>query len=128
MDNLAIGVFVLLPVYAALLKLFYLGQHRYYVEHLVFATHLQTFTFLVFTLTLPISALEALPRFGAIAPFGNNALMLWIAVYHYLALRRYYAQGRIRTGIKFACLMTAYTALLLPTAMVVVFAATVLSL
>ena len=52
MDNLPIAMFVMLPIYALLLKIFYFGKHRYYVENLVFAAHLHTFAFLVFTVEL----------------------------------------------------------------------------
>ena len=52
---------------------------------------------------------------------------MWIGVYHYLALRRYFGEGRIRTALKFSVLMLFYSALLLPTALVVVLAVTVLN-
>ncbi len=127
MDNLAIGVFIMLPVYAGLLKLFYLRQHRYYVEHLVFSTQLHTFTFLIFTVLLVLPAgSEAGWVSGLIAQLSTG-MMLWIGVYHYLALRRYFGEGRIRTALKFSVLMLFYSALLLPTALVVVLAVTVLN-
>ena len=41
-------------------------------------------------------------------------LFLWLLVYHYLALRRYYGNGRLRTAIKWAVLTSAYCVLLIP--------------
>lgn len=41
-------------------------------------------------------------------------LFLWLLAYHYLALRRYYGNGRLRTAIKWAVLTSAYCVLLIP--------------
>lgn len=41
-------------------------------------------------------------------------LFLWLLAYHYLALRRYYGNGRFRTSIKWAVLTSAYCVLLIP--------------
>ena len=41
-------------------------------------------------------------------------LALWVPAYHYLALRRYYGNGRMKTAIKWAMLSGAYTILLIP--------------
>ena len=41
-------------------------------------------------------------------------LFLWLLAYHYLALRRYYGNGRVRTAIKWAVLTSAYCVLLIP--------------
>lgn len=42
------------------------------------------------------------------------ALFLWLLAYHYLALRRFYDNGRLRTAVKWALLTSAYMVLLLP--------------
>lgn len=128
MDNLAIGVFVMLPVYAGLLKLFYVGAQRYYVEHLVFATQLHTFTFLVFSVLVVLPEQSGTAWVDSLVAQVSTGLLLWIMVYHYLALRRYFGEGRIRTALKFAGLMGFYSVMLLPTALVIVLAVTVLSL
>ena len=41
-------------------------------------------------------------------------LALWVPAYHYLALRRYYGNGRVKTAIKWAMLSGAYAILLIP--------------
>ena len=41
-------------------------------------------------------------------------LFLWLLAYHYLALRRFYRNGRLRTTIKWAALTFAYAILLIP--------------
>lgn len=44
----------------------------------------------------------------------ESLLFLWLLAYHYLALRRYYGNGRLRTTIKWAILTSAYCVLLIP--------------
>ena len=44
----------------------------------------------------------------------NLLLFLWLLAYHYLALRRFYRNGRLRTTIKWAALTFAYAILLIP--------------
>ena len=41
-------------------------------------------------------------------------LFLWLLAYHYLALRRFYRNGRLRTTVKWAALTFAYVILLIP--------------
>src|SRR5579871_382648 len=50
LKNQSLITFLLVPVAALLLKLLYLGTRRLYIEHLVFAVHLQSF---MFALLLP---------------------------------------------------------------------------
>ena len=70
-------VFVLLPVFALLLKLLYIRRRRYYAEHFVFALHVHAFMFVMMTLivVLPWDIL-------------NLPILLWIAVYIWLAMKR----------------------------------------
>ena len=90
-------VFVLLPVFALLLKLLYIRRHRLYVEHFVFALHVHALAFLVFTLAL-------LARY----PFVSLAAYVGIAFYLLRAMRVVYGQGWGRTTAKFALLAFSY--------------------
>jgi hypothetical protein len=94
-------MFIILPLFAAVLKLLYLRRRRLYVEHFVFALHLHAFTFMMIALTLiiPGAAIEV-------------AAMLWIMVYTYLAMYRVYGQGVIGTAVKYLTLGMIYTILL----------------
>ena len=107
-DNAPVAVFILLPLYALLLKLIYWRRHKYYVEHLVFALHLHAFAFLVFS----VSAL--LPEEASASDSASNMLFGWFLVYYFLALRRYYGQSRRKTLLKYLILLGAYTALVTP--------------
>ena len=95
-------VFLLLPLFALLLKLLYVRRNRYYAEHFVFALHVHAFVFAMFTvmLILPWS------RFDFV-------FVLWIMVYVWLALRRVYQQGWVRTTLKWWTLGAVYSFFLL---------------
>lgn len=49
-DNWPTAMFLLLPVFALLLKLVYIRSKRFYVEHLVYALHLHSFAYLLFSI------------------------------------------------------------------------------
>ncbi|HEU0299605.1 MAG TPA: DUF3667 domain-containing protein [Longimicrobium sp.] len=100
-ENAPIGVFVMMPFSALILKLLYVRRKRFYVEHFVFALHVHSFAFLTGAVVLlsPWDLLDA-------------ALMVWFLVYLFLALKRVYAQGLIRTFVKYAALGVAYSVLL----------------
>lgn len=115
LDNLPLAMFVTLPAYALLLKVFFYSSGRYYTEHLVFAMHLHTFSFLVYTLTLVMPDTSILPGFfGETLEWVSTGLWLWVAAYSYLALRRYYRGGRFLTTVKWLVLGGCYAVLLIP--------------
>ena len=114
-DNLPLAMFVTLPAYALLLKVFFYSSGRYYTEHLVFAMHLHTFSFLVYTSTLIMPDTSILPGFlGETLEWVSTGLLLWVPAYSYLALRRYYRDGRFLTTIKWLVLGGCYVVLLIP--------------
>jgi hypothetical protein len=126
MDNLGVGMLVMLPVYALLLKLFYPFRKRYYVENLVFSTHLHTFIYIVFMAQMLVSVRSGIGWLDSGLGLLTNALTAWILAYHYLALRRYFGEGRWPTAFKFGILLILYFLLLMPTAFLLVLAVTVL--
>ncbi len=101
-SNLPIAMFFLLPLYALILAVFYIRRKRFFVEHLVFAIHVQTFVFMAYTVSL------LLPRTGSIGWIGPVFLLI---PYPYLviALRRYYGDGWVRTVAKSIGVLTLYS-------------------
>ena len=91
-------MFLLLPLFAGILKLLYIRRRRLYVEHFVFALHLHAFVFLTFAAQVVID----LPVVEALAA-------LWTAVYAYLAMHRVYGQGWFRTAVKYVLLGFTYS-------------------
>lgn len=90
-------VFLLLPVFALLLKLLYVRCDRYYAEHFVFALHTHAFTFVTFTLML-------------LVPWDvvDTILFFWMVVYVWIAMRTVYRQGVVLTTFKWWVLGWSY--------------------
>ena len=101
-ENAPIGVFVMMPLFAMILKILYVRRKRFYVEHFVFALHVHAFAFLTGTVVL-LSRSEVV----------DAAIMLWFVVYLFIALKRVYGQGIFRTFFKYVALSVSYTFLLI---------------
>jgi hypothetical protein len=100
--NIPKAMFVFLPLISLMAALLYIRSRRHYVEHLVFFIHHHTFAFLL--LTLLALAGELFGSVGLVA-FG---LLIYLPVYLYLGMRRFYGQGHAATAIKFVVLTGAY--------------------
>lgn len=114
------AMFALLPMFAFLLKLAYLGRHRRYPgrpqlygEHLVFAAHVHAFMFVAGTAML-------LVRWTWL----QSALWAWLIVYLVWALRAVYGGSWLGLLVRACCVVFAYTIFVsLATAGLVVIAA-----
>ncbi len=106
-DDLARAVFLLVPVFALLLKVVYLKSGMLYVQHLILSFHVHSFAFLVLTVSTLLQTMLG-SRSEALKPFVAVALV----VYLFIALRRVYGGGRLWTGVKLGVLMAIYTVVL----------------
>jgi hypothetical protein len=77
-------LFALLPIFAAIVAMFYRG--RKYPEHLYFAIHLHAFVFLA----LAVKELLNFTRLPAVVVVGSLVVACWIPIYATLAFRRVY--------------------------------------
>jgi hypothetical protein len=94
-------MFLLLPIFALLLKLLYVRSKRPYAEHLVFAFHTHAFTFILLTVIAvapKLSVMRYLPM----------VLLLWIMAYSLVAMKRVYEQGWFKTTVKWLMLGSVY--------------------
>lgn len=96
-------LFVLLPLFAALLALFYRKKRKeyYFVDHLVFSLTMHSFAFML----LIGAALAAQILVGSWVAW---ATWLLLSVYFYLSLKIFYRQGWVRTGFKFVGISLVY--------------------
>jgi hypothetical protein len=102
--------FMLLPLYAFLLWIFFRKQRKYYVEHFIMGLHLHAFGFLALMI-LPLLDIPFLPAWGkTISDFISPFVLLWVVVYIFFALRRVYRQSRLVTGVKYFFLLILYAA------------------
>jgi hypothetical protein len=110
-------LFVLLPLFALLLKAMYLFKRRLYMEHLVVALHSHAFLCLVLLLqsllALLAGAVATIGWLAGVVGFAAGLLWAWIPVYLLLMQKRVYAQGWTMTLLKFGAIGFAYFFLLL---------------
>ena len=101
-------VVLMMPALAFILKLLYFRRKRFFVEHLVFSFHYHAFAFWAVTITILIMYwTEALDNATA-ATLVPNLVLLGIMIYLFVAMRRVYKQGFLKTFIKYNILNFAY--------------------
>lgn len=112
--NMPIAMFCLLPFLGLILAVFNFRKKRFYVEHLVFAIHIQTFTFLIYAIAL------LLPDSGP--GFWVRAGCLLIPhPYFVIALRRYYETGWVLSVAKSIGVYVLYSMALIPASILSIF-------
>ena len=111
-------MFVLLPLFALLLKFWYLFAKKYYVEHLIYALHNHSFIFVVILLVLGLNALggwldpggEAMP--STVVAVASTVFLCWIPLYLLISLKRVYRQGWAMTVAKYSVVGISYLVVL----------------
>jgi len=111
-------LFVLMPVFALMLKIAYAFKRRLYMEHLIVALHSHAFLCLSLLAVFLLTALQ-----DVAAPGGSGALhgflgllkgllWAWMPLYLLLMQKRIYGQGWILTLVKYFTLGICYVVLL----------------
>lgn len=103
-DDLPRLMFVLLPVFALLLKAAF--RKRLYFDHLIHALHLHSVAFLVMILLLP---LEELADANWLALAAQMVFLLYLLVNFFVSLRRVYSVGWGQAIGKMLIVLLAYT-------------------
>lgn len=109
-ENIPRMIFILLPIFALILKVLYIRRDFYFSEHLVFSVLIYDFMYLIGTIALlckMVSWLDWIPPLLSIVGF----------FYLYKAMRKVYKQSRGKTISKFLllnfiffiCLMIGFT-------------------
>lgn len=108
MHTLPQMLFVLLPLFALILKLVYVRRKQFYfVDHIIFTIHLYIFIFLVMLITFGISKLANLLHWIWLK-YIVLILVLVIFFYFYKALRNFYKQCRSKTILKYFILLLLF--------------------
>ncbi|HET7664480.1 MAG TPA: DUF3667 domain-containing protein [Rhodanobacteraceae bacterium] len=110
-------LFVLLPIFALMLKVFFIFKRRLYMEHLIVAMHSHAFLMLSILALVVVGVARAwlVPLAGWLGtPLSllNAAIWIWMVVYLFLMQKRVYRQGWFMTSVKFACIGVCYSILL----------------
>ncbi|MBL7865949.1 MAG: DUF3667 domain-containing protein [Cyclobacteriaceae bacterium] len=93
-ENFSKMLFLLLPVFALLLKLLYVRRNYFYSEHLVFSIYYYNFFYFAGSIMMLVGLIPGMEWLGT--------LISW-TIYFYLliAMKRMYGQGWGRTIVKF---------------------------
>jgi hypothetical protein len=113
-ERLITGVFavlpqamvVMIPIFALLLKLFYVFKRRLYMEHLIVALHSHAFLFLGLLLVAVLGMLSTWLRphaawTGHVLGYMQGAVLLWMPTYLLVMQKRIYHQGWLMTVTKY---------------------------
>ncbi len=108
-------LFVLLPLFALLLKIMYLFKRRLYMEHLIVALHSHAFLCGALLVLVGLGVLRDQlvdGFFYGLLGWMEVALGVWMPLYLLIMQKRVYRQGWIMTLIKFCILGTCYLVML----------------
>jgi hypothetical protein len=102
------ALFLLMPLYALLLALFYIRRRKdfFFVDHLIFSLTVHTFTFV---------ALIGAALLAQVLPGETVAALLFfaISIYIFIGMKRFYAQGWTVSALKFATVTLIYNCFVL---------------
>lgn len=102
-DELPRLMFVLLPVFALLLKAMYF--RRLYFDHLIFSIHLHTAGYMILALMLP---LEEVANQNVGLMIAQFVLLVYFLVYFVNAVRRVYGPSWLVAALKSAAVLFGY--------------------
>ena len=113
MGALPTALFVLVPVFALLLKVLYVGTRRLYLEHLVVALYSHAFLLLSLLALFVINAVQraVVPGVATALGLAEAAVYLWMPTYLLLMQKRVYGQGWWLTVTKYLVLGIVYVVL-----------------
>ncbi len=109
-------IFLLLPLFALLLKLIYIRSNIYYIQHIVFTFYFHSYIFFVLLLITLLNSAGS----SVIADYAD--LLIFAVPFNlYRGMVRAYGQSRGKTFVKFTLLGCAYGAVLIAAVAVTVF-------
>lgn len=113
-DSIPLAMFVLLPIFALLIKLFY-WRRGHFAHHLVFSFYFFSYLFTVFSLIICVNFIWDIPD------WIDWLIVLSTFFYLYFALKRFYEQGWFVSFFKCSVISFAFLMMVLPLATIMVF-------
>jgi hypothetical protein len=117
MSSLPSALFLLVPVFALMLKIAYVFKRRIYMEHLVVALYSHVFLLMALTTLFLLFALATWVQphanwLAVCAYVAFFAVLTWVPIYLLLMQKRVYQQGWPMTLVKYSVIGVAYFYLL----------------
>ncbi len=111
-------MFILLPLFAVLLKVMFIFSKRLYMEHLTVALHSHSFIFIILLMSTMLDGLYDYlnPTNPDIADFietAASALLLWVPIYLFIMQKRVYKQGYFITLVKYSIIGVMYNIMIM---------------
>ncbi|MFD2530166.1 DUF3667 domain-containing protein [Polaribacter marinaquae] len=100
LSYISISLFIFLPLFTLFLKLLYVRRKFTYVDHLIFVFHTQTVFFMLLTIVYILSFFMKVEN--------ASIFILIFLTYLFLAMKKFYNQGYIKTLFKFLMLNFVY--------------------
>ncbi len=101
-SNLSTMMLFCIPLFAFILKILYLRQKRFYIEHLVYALNIHAFFYLtsILVVLISIGLHQVMP--GALQVLITIGLSVLVVLQIFISIRRVYRQGWFMSLFKFA--------------------------
>lgn len=118
LGNLPLMMFILIPLFAGVLKFFYVRRKHLYIKHIVHALHVHSFAYMAYGIGLliifKIITEDFFPNADIVAWRGIVAGVFFIGVstYVYTSFLKVYKQGWFKTLIKFNLVGLIYSVFL----------------
>ena len=99
-NNIPVMMLCCIPLFAFILKMLYIRQRRYYVEHLVYALHIHSFLYVAVIIT-SLASMGASRTVPALSGWIIGLMSCAILVQIFRSIRRVYGQGWFFSTVKF---------------------------
>lgn len=99
LGNLPLMMFILIPLFAGVLKMIYIRRTHLYIKHVVHALHVHSFAYLMYGISLLIifRLIDDAATRGILA----GVFFVGVSTYVYVSFLKVYKQGWFKTLIKF---------------------------
>jgi hypothetical protein len=95
--------FLLLPLFALLLKFIYIRSKHNYMRHLIFSIHIHAFIYIVMTIIVALYLFVP----GNLQTI-TSIIVCALPVYSIVAMKRFYKQSALKTTVKFFIITSFY--------------------
>ena len=116
LSSLPMTLFIMLPIFALLLKIMFIFKRRLYMEHLIVALHSHAFLMIAIFILILFNDISAWAGSSSWLEMPitilTTLLWIWMPIYLFLMQKRVYQQGWIMTFIKYAVIGNMYMILL----------------